>query len=87
MYKSIEELIESLPEFQYDIDALLLDYSNNNLDLDSPDLSCYECVNIVYESILNGQLTQAHDQYRRYGLTIESVIDIIPNDKLRYIID
>lgn len=58
--------IDDIDSDEYDTDAIQDDISSNNF---SPDrLEEYRCENIVRESLINGQFTQAQRQCEEYGL-------------------
>ena len=66
--KTLDDLIESLGDF-YDIDALEFDYTNNNFDLETGNVNDYYAPQIVADSVINGQIKQARNQYNRFNLS------------------
>ena len=85
-FNNIGELLDSLDSDYYDTDAMRTDYRNNNLDLDNPNIDSYYMANIVAESVINGQFTQARKQFSKYGLHGSELLGLLtPEDILKII--
>lgn len=69
--EKFELILESIDETKYDVDAMEIDFHNNNFNPE--ELYTYECRYIVRMSILNGQIAQAKKQCDRYGLELMEI--------------
>ena len=61
--------IDDVDSDDYDTEAIAIDLRNNNFTTDR--LEEYRHENIVRESLVNGQFSQAREQCARYGLNYE----------------
>jgi len=69
-----EEIQEMYSDTEYDIEAMLIDIQNNNFDPETGDAEAYRHEEIVRTSIINGQLKQAENQAREFGLDYQSIL-------------
>lgn len=87
IYETIEALIETL-DHMYDVDGLEFDYKNGNFDLDNWDdeLHSYYTPQIVANSVVNGQIIQAKDQIKMYGLSSIDLVGYLSREDLTKLI-
>jgi len=52
--------------YNYDTDAMVIDFNNSNLNLDTADIEEYNTFMIVTNSIINGQFKQAKEQANQF---------------------
>lgn len=64
--------ITMLEDSEYDVDAALFDYRNNNIS-GIDELERYTHSNIVIESLVNGQFQQAREHCEEHGLNYEQM--------------
>lgn len=86
MYHTIEDLIGSLSDM-YDKDAIDFDMNNNNINLDSVSILDYYKPNIVANSVINGQIKQAQEQFKRFELSGSDLVDLLNKDDLAKLIN
>ncbi len=79
---NINSLLENLTF--YDTDAIKTDYENNNFDLDNwrEEIARYYCPSIVATSWINGQRTQAREQFKRYEVSADDMRDQLSENEI-----
>jgi len=67
--------ITGIDSDDFDVEAMQIDIAHKNLDADfsAEDAERYRHENIVRDSIVNGQHSQAREQCRRYGLDYAAI--------------
>lgn len=83
-YETINELIESLDSVSsfYDTEAMEIDYHNNNLSLNCPDIERYYKPYIVAQSYINGQIKQARSQFKQWNLCAAHLNDYLTSEQI-----
>jgi len=70
-----EQWLEQFDEDEYDVESMRIDIANNNLEVgDDQHAEQYKHENIVLESIVNGNRTQAKEQCQRFGLDYDQML-------------
>jgi hypothetical protein len=71
----LAEWLDTFDDSEYDVSAMRDDVSTNNLEVGDDDAAeKYRHENIVRESIVNGNYTQAKEQCQRFGLDYEAIL-------------
>lgn len=71
----LDEWLDTFDDSEYDVSAMRDDVSYNNLEVGDDDAAeKYRHENIVRDSIVNGNYTQAKEQCQRFGLDYETIL-------------
>jgi hypothetical protein len=83
---TFKENTEHLDATVYDLDAMELDYNNDNFSIDSTPLDNYRKTYIVMESVINNQWDQAKCQFNNYNLSGNELVGLINDAAIKRII-